>query len=82
MPSMTFEEISKKEKERGKTFVEACPVCLGEFEGTEICRQAICNHYFHKDCIEQWLKKQENCPFCRADLSREALTGVKNPTGD
>lgn len=52
MPALAFKDILKKEKERGKSFVEACPVCLGEFEDTEICRQAICNHYFHKDCIE------------------------------
>ena len=26
-----------------------------------------CGHEFHKNCINQWLKKKNSCPECRAD---------------
>ena len=27
-----------------------------------------CNHYFHKKCLNKWLKKSVSCPLCRQDL--------------
>jgi len=27
-----------------------------------------CQHYFHKECLEQWLKRARTCPLCRSDL--------------
>ncbi|EAR96199.1 RING-H2 zinc finger protein (macronuclear) [Tetrahymena thermophila SB210] len=73
LPALSFEDIKKKAQDKGKTLNDSCAVCLCEFENSDICRETICNHYFHKDCLEQWLKKQENCPFCRTDLQKNSL---------
>ncbi|KAL4504298.1 hypothetical protein ABPG72_021136 [Tetrahymena utriculariae] len=73
LPALSFEDIKKKTQDKGKTLNDSCAVCLCEFESSDICRETICNHYFHKDCLEQWLKKQENCPFCRTDLQKISL---------
>ncbi|KAL4459320.1 hypothetical protein ABPG74_017933 [Tetrahymena malaccensis] len=73
LPALSFEDIKKKTQDKGKSLNDSCAVCLCEFENTDICRETICNHYFHKDCLEQWLKKQENCPFCRTDLQKSSL---------
>ena len=28
-----------------------------------------CNHYYHEECINEWLKKSEfECPYCRKQL--------------
>merc|ERR1711869_159038 len=27
-----------------------------------------CDHYFHKDCLGEWLKLAKTCPICRSDL--------------
>lgn len=46
-----------------------CTVCLVEFVHSDVCRYTPCFHYFHINCLEQWLKKHETCPICRKDLS-------------
>ena len=46
---------------------EKCSICLEEMN-KEI-KQTICNHLFHKECIEEWIKNSKNsCPLCRKNL--------------
>jgi len=49
---------------------DQCHICLQDFaEGDEI-RSLPCNHSFHVDCVDTWLKqKSSSCPTCRATLS-------------
>uniref|UniRef100_A0A1A9VZU0 RING-type domain-containing protein n=1 Tax=Glossina brevipalpis TaxID=37001 RepID=A0A1A9VZU0_9MUSC len=42
-----------------------CTVCLNDFHLNEIIRKLPCNHDFHVDCIDKWLKSHHNCPNCR-----------------
>lgn len=30
-------------------------------------------HYFHAECIKQWLLKNNNCPLCKKEITKEAL---------
>ncbi|BFG34139.1 hypothetical protein CerSpe_204130 [Prunus speciosa] len=46
-----------------------CSICLGEFKDGEKCRQLECEHAFHEECIDQWLRKKIQCPLCRATVS-------------
>lgn len=46
----------------------ACSVCLSNFQPGDVCRKLPCNHYFHQECIDCWLKKAKSCPTCRGDL--------------
>lgn len=55
-----------------------CSICLCDFDfdfdvdnqctdsryANNIC-QISCSHYFHEECISQWLDKKKNCPLCR-----------------
>jgi hypothetical protein len=44
---------------------EACTICLEEYkEGMEV-RTLSCQHLFHKNCIDEWLKLRNNCPNCK-----------------
>lgn len=40
-----------------------CTICLDDL-GKEVC-SLDCKHYYHKDCIESWLKTSGNCPICK-----------------
>ncbi|KAK8616650.1 hypothetical protein V6N13_116620 [Hibiscus sabdariffa] len=43
-----------------------CPICLCEYEPKETLRSIPdCDHYFHADCIDEWLKMTASCPLCR-----------------
>ncbi|CAI9759351.1 unnamed protein product [Fraxinus pennsylvanica] len=43
-----------------------CPICLSDYEPKETLRSIPeCNHYFHANCIDEWLKLNGSCPVCR-----------------
>lgn len=43
-----------------------CPICLSDYRPKEILRCIPeCQHCFHADCIDAWLRMRANCPVCR-----------------
>ena len=47
----------------------SCDICMEEFKLKEYKRIIpSCKHYFHKKCIDKWLKKKSTCPICRKEL--------------
>ncbi|XP_015068009.1 E3 ubiquitin-protein ligase ATL31-like [Solanum pennellii] len=66
-PTFTYVEV--KDHHIGKGALE-CAVCLNEFEDDEMLRLIPkCDHVFHPECIDAWLKSHVTCPVCRADLT-------------
>lgn len=64
----------------------ACSVCCIEYlDDDEVCVLP-CNylHFFHKKCIFTWLKKNNECPFCRKNVEnlfkKKRRWGRKNRT--
>lgn len=55
---------------------ERCLVCLSNFELNDECRRLKqCNHFFHRECIDQWLTSSQNsCPLCRTKGVASAST--------
>lgn len=46
-----------------------CAVCLEAFQEGERCRVLPrCEHGFHAQCVDQWLRKSRVCPVCRAEV--------------
>ncbi|KAL6623379.1 hypothetical protein ACP70R_033258 [Stipagrostis hirtigluma subsp. patula] len=44
-----------------------CTVCLADYaDGDELRRLPDCRHAFHRQCIDQWLRRRPTCPVCRA----------------
>ncbi|XP_010512822.1 PREDICTED: putative RING-H2 finger protein ATL21A [Camelina sativa] len=43
-----------------------CPICLSEYASRESIRSIPeCEHCFHVECIDAWLKIHGSCPLCR-----------------
>jgi len=41
-----------------------CSICLSDITVNNL-HTTSCGHYFHKDCIQQWITIHNNCPNCR-----------------
>lgn len=47
-----------------------CPICLSDFQdGDKVRVLPLCNHGFHKKCVDAWLSDHSSCPTCRAELT-------------
>ena len=46
---------------------DCCSICLRHFEHTSVC-ETKCSHYYHANCINQWLASHNTCPLCRATI--------------
>ena len=50
-----------------------CNICMDEYKQHDPVIKLFCKHYFHKDCIKNWLcNERVTCPICRTDI-RETL---------
>ena len=45
-----------------------CTICLEDFNENELLYELTCKHYYHKECIDDWLSKKNTCPLCRLNL--------------
>jgi hypothetical protein len=50
------------EKIYKKDIMGDCSICLSD---NELVTEILCNHTFHKKCIETWFKSSKTCPTCR-----------------
>lgn len=52
-----------------------CSICLGEYgSDQDVLQSDSCSHRFHKNCILDWLQRQEakaECPCCRVGMVSE-----------
>lgn len=57
-----------------------CSIC---FETISNCdkKSLNCNHSFHRNCINTWLREQDTCPLCRASQTsrEETRTSREDP---
>ena len=58
-----------------KNFIsETCGICLEEFNKEKDSPKTaknfvilVCGHNFHKNCLEEWFKKKNSCPYCKQE---------------
>ncbi|KAI3782987.1 hypothetical protein L2E82_13048 [Cichorium intybus] len=64
-------QYSKRDSENKR--LHKCVVCLNEFQDYDTLRVLpSCNHGFHLQCIDTWLRDNLNCPICRLNISGTA----------
>lgn len=53
-------------KDNDKLLEEECSICTSKYQKNEGIRELPCKHYFHKRCVDKWLKTGGlSCPYCR-----------------
>jgi hypothetical protein len=45
----------------------SCVICQENIEKNNDIKQLSCLHIFHSKCIDPWLTKEKNCPFCKEE---------------
>lgn len=50
-------------------------ICWSDFEETDMVTPLPCDirHYFHTECIENWLQTKNNCPLCKTDVTLQTI---------
>ncbi|KAI1318835.1 hypothetical protein EDD11_005681 [Mortierella claussenii] len=74
---LALEHLSPEERELVIRISTACPICLCDYEDLEELRQLPCDHYFHKECVDEWLKLKRTCPLCKCDITRSKRGGKR-----
>jgi len=50
----------------------SCTICLEKYKSHDLVLEFNCSeHFFHKECLKEWIKKSEYCPLCKFDLLSE-----------
>ncbi|KAJ1298219.1 hypothetical protein BS78_01G437000 [Paspalum vaginatum] len=61
-------EIFEASKDDNREASPECSICLdGFYDGDELIRLR-CGHRFHATCLEPWLRKCADCPYCRTKV--------------
>ncbi|KAG7564158.1 Reverse transcriptase zinc-binding domain [Arabidopsis suecica] len=45
-----------------------CAICREELAANERLSELPCRHYYHKNCISNWLSNRNTCPLCRHNV--------------
>jgi len=60
-----------------------CAICLTEYVEGDTLRFLPCTpkqHHYHASCVEEWLKINKSCPFCKKNIDEVAEEPTKEET--
>lgn len=47
---------------------EMCPICIQSYSNHDEVRTLPCKHFFHSNCVDEWLERSSSCPICATEL--------------
>ncbi|KAF5743280.1 RING/U-box superfamily protein [Tripterygium wilfordii] len=50
-----------------------CCICLAKYANNDELRELPCSHFFHKECVDKWLKINALCPLCKNEVGESIL---------
>ncbi|KAI4377621.1 hypothetical protein MLD38_015218 [Melastoma candidum] len=45
-----------------------CCICLAKYANNDELKELSCSHFFHKECVDKWLKINALCPLCKSEV--------------
>ncbi|KAI4367969.1 hypothetical protein MLD38_016590 [Melastoma candidum] len=70
LPLKSYTKLNNNQNEE----TTQCYICLLEYEDGDSMRILPCNHFFHQNCVDRWLKEIHRvCPLCRGDICKADL---------
>jgi len=68
LPIVVLTEEIMSEKNNVNDCCVKCLICQFSYEIGERTRVLPCGHFFHCDCVDQWLLNKDVCPYCRQSI--------------
>lgn len=71
LPHGTYAEFSAGGSDANKVLGDNgnCAICLEDYGPTDSCTKLPrCMHFYHKECVKEWLKTAKTCPVCRENV--------------
>lgn len=64
-----FEELTIDDIKRSEIDTD-CPICKMEYEPNSEITILPCEgrHYYHTECINEWIEMSKKCPICKVDI--------------
>jgi len=54
-----------------------CPICMDDSEELGyVSKRKGCNHYFHRECLEEWYRHSNTCPLCRREEGESTIRKI------
>jgi len=59
-----------------------CIFCQDDYaEGDELRSLPLCGHAFHAACVDEWLKANDTCPYCKQAVVKDEKCEAAAATG-
>ncbi|XP_022881540.1 E3 ubiquitin-protein ligase At1g63170-like [Olea europaea var. sylvestris] len=53
-----------------------CCICLAKYLNNDDLMELPCSHFFHKECVDKWLKINASCPLCKAEVDEDHAESI------
>lgn len=53
-----------------------CSICLNKIYKNQV--KLNCNHYYHHECLKEWLKYNNICPNCRSEINNDLINIINS----
>jgi hypothetical protein len=80
----TQEQINREVETFSSSSLQVCSICQDGIS-SDGSRLRVCQHSFHRSCIEMWFRASVRCPICRRDIREDpssqtssASTGISS----
>ena len=57
-----------------KKYKDDCSICFEALSNSAVTTTIECNHNFHSQCLNLWVRTSSTCPLCRHTLATRRVS--------